>query len=66
MLSQINARTAQGTTDLLRKELNDNVGALSLARERVTKLETLVENITHKTVRRKSRCRNNIELPFSI
>jgi len=33
MLSRINERTAQGTTDLLRKELNDNVGALSLARE---------------------------------
>jgi len=53
MLSGINERTAQGTTDLLRKELNDNVGELSLARERVTKLETLLENATQRTAKEK-------------
>jgi len=31
MLSRINERIAQGTTDLLRTEFNDNVGPLSLA-----------------------------------
>ncbi|RPB19706.1 hypothetical protein L211DRAFT_594201 [Terfezia boudieri ATCC MYA-4762] len=44
---------AQGTTSLLRKELNDIVGELSLARERVTTLETLLENAAQRTVKEK-------------
>ena len=48
-----NERIAQGTIDLLRKELNDNVGELSLARERVTTLETLLENAVQRAVKEK-------------
>ena len=53
MLSEINERTAHGTTDFLRKELNDNVGELPLARGWVTKLKRLLENATQRTVKEK-------------
>ena len=55
MLSRSNERIAWGVNDLLRQELNDNVGELSLARERVTTLEALLENAVQRTVREKER-----------
>jgi len=54
ILSRSNEGLARDTIDLLRRELNDNVGELSLARERVTTLETLLENAAQRTVEEKN------------
>lgn len=44
---------ATGTVELLRQQLSDNVGELSLARDRVTTLETLLDKATQRAVQEK-------------